>query len=774
MSIHALVDRLYARMHDTPRYPTQGATLFVDLEHRATRRRYLPAEVLRHFLGGRGANMWLLYNLLQEEKDALDPEVPLIFGTGVLTSVMPSATRGNFTSKSPDSYAILDASGGDYFPAFAKRHGYDHMVLYGRAAQWTLLRIANEEVQFLDATPYAGLNNLDFNAAVERDFNCRERKDMALARITSAGENQVLCSGIMGGIKSIWARGGGGAKMGSLHLKGIMIHGKPGDAALPAEAKAQNKAIGKKITGTSVIKNALKTVGTPFLYKPSRVLGAMGTKNNQETTWHESLDADNFDVYRPGMDGCFKCPVHCRNQNDMTPEGKGGWGAHALTGLKGNASYDKAQADVEHERRKTYNGIHGDGRFDRYDKGDGPEYVTVGKFGPNIGIKEPEHVLRLNNILNDLGLDSASTGSAIAWAMELYQRGLITQQKTQGLDLSWGNYETIEKLLFMTARREGFGNVIADSARAVEKGHYPAEALRYRMAVKGLFQSDPHDSRILKAFALGLAVATRGMDHLRNRVTLEINARINDDPVFKTALYGGTVAAQPNSYEGKEFAVRKCENTFAVGDAVGMCRFDTKLFNSPTLPDVADFAGQVSTLTGVELGAADLDEIGRNITGLERLLNFRLGLRAKDDTLPARWFEEANTYGPFKGEKIDRTEFEKLKARFYALTGLNGEGAPALEWHEKLARATTGFAVRVELPADVPGAPEHAIVIDEPVSNVVELRRSLRRRLPEAAEQLGDRNLNVAINGEMVLSGEQEVRLHDGDRVTMFPMIAGG
>jgi aldehyde:ferredoxin oxidoreductase len=774
MSIHALVDRLCSRLHDSPQFTTQGATLLVDLERREIRRKYLPADVLETFLGGRGANMWLLYNLLQEVKDALDPEVPLIFGSGVLTSVMPSATRGNFTSKSPESYAILDANGGDYFPSFLKRHGYDHLVLFGKASQLTLLRIALGDVTFEDATPYAGLNNLDTAAAVERDFNCKERKDMALARITSAGENGVLCAGIMGGIKAIWARGGGGAKMGSLNLKGIMVHGRPPEIALPAEAKAQNKAIGKKITGTSVIKNALKMVGTPFLYKPSRVLGAMGTKNNQETTWGESLDADNFDVYRPGMDGCFKCPVHCRNLNDMTPEGKGGWGAHALKGLKGNASYDKAQAEVEHERKKTYNGIHNDGKFDRYDKGDGPEYVTLGKFGPNIGIKEPEQVLRLNNVLNDLGLDSASAGGALAWAMELYQRGIITQKETGGLDLAWGNYEAIEKLLFLTAKREGFGNVIADSSRAVEKGHYPAEAAQYRMSVKGLFQSDPHDARILKAFALGLSVATRGMDHLRNRVTLEINARVNDDPAFKTALYGGTVSAKPNSYEGKEFAVRKCENTFAVGDSVGMCRFDTKLFNSPTLPDPADFAEQVNTLTGSHLTPTDMDEIGRNVTGIEHMLNFRLGLRAKDDTLPQRWFDEENTFGPFKGEKIDRVEFEQMKSRFYALTGLNAEGAPQVEWHEKLAKVITGFALRVELPNDVPGAPEHALVVDEPVANVIELRDALRKRLPEATAALGDRNLNVAVNGEMVLSGEKGTVLRSGDRVTVFPMIAGG
>ncbi|HEY5720293.1 MAG TPA: aldehyde ferredoxin oxidoreductase C-terminal domain-containing protein, partial [Gammaproteobacteria bacterium] len=353
-------------------------------------------------------------------------------------------------------------------------------------------------------------------------------------------------------------------------------------------------------------------------------------------------------------------------------------------------------------------------------------------------------------------------------------RGIITTEHTGGLELTWGDARLIEQLLFMTARREGFGNVLADSARAVEKGHYPAAALDYRMASKGLFQSDPHDARILKAFALGLAVATRGMDHLRNRVTLEINARINDDPAFKTALYGGTVAAEPDAYAGKEYAVRKCENNFAAGDAVGMCRFNTALFNSPSLPDPADFAHQLSELTGVPFSAEQVDEAGRQITGLERMINFRLGLRAADDTLPQRWFDEANTFGPFTGAKVDRDEFAALRARFYELTGLNREGVPKRDWHRQLSQLVTGFAVEVELPPGTPGAPEHGIVLDEPVHNVIELREALARRLPEAATQLADRSLNVAVNDQLLVAGEQQAGIRSGDRVTLLPMLGGG
>jgi aldehyde:ferredoxin oxidoreductase len=358
--------------------------------------------------------------------------------------------------------------------------------------------------------------------------------------------------------------------------------------------------------------------------------------------------------------------------------------------------------------------------------------------------------------------------------MELYQRGIIDQKTTGGLDLTWGNYPVIEQLLFMTAKRQGFGETIAVSSRAVEQGKYPPEALNYCMASKGLFQSDPHDSRILKAFALGLAVATRGMDHLRNRATLEINARINDDADFKTALYGGVVSPEPTSYEGKEYAVRRCENTFAVGDAIGMCRFNTKLFNSPSTPDLKDFATQINTLTQLSFDEQQLDEIGRNITGLERMINFRLGLRTVDDTLPARWFDEPIRVGPFKGENIDRAQFASAKERFYRVSGLNQAGVPELDWHDQLSKVVTGYCIRVKFPCALAGAPEQYIVVDEPVAHLGELRQHLRGKLPEASAILDDPNLNIVIDGKMILAGENQTEIPDGSEVYLISYVSGG
>jgi aldehyde:ferredoxin oxidoreductase len=643
MSVRDRVARLVAELPQTPQFPTQGSTLFVDLERRDVLRGYTPLPVVKALLGGRGANMFYLHRLLDESLHPLHPDVPLIFGSGILTGIVPSAARGNATSWSPESGVLLDSNAGDYFPSFIRMNGIDHIVLYGRAASWTLLHVREGHLSFRDAAPYVGMDNIDLRERIPHDFDGTWTRDLAMVNITAAGERLVLTSAIMAGPKACYARGGPGAKMGSLKLKAIVVQGQTRDFDTAQPYKGYNRTIAQKLLDTSVVKHALKTMGTPFLYRPSRMLGAMGTKNNQETTWTDRLDAEHITPYRPGMAGCFRCPVNCRPLNELNAD-----------------------------------------PADKYGRGDGPEYVTLGKFGPNLGIDRIEPVIRLNNICNDLGLDTASTGSAIGWAMELFQRGIITLKDTGGLDLTWGNAEAVERALFAMSMREGFGSVLADSTRAVEKGHYPREALKYRMAVKGLMQSDPHDARILKAFALGLAVATRGMDHLRNRVTLEINARINDDPAFKERLYAGPVSAAPSSYESKERAVRVCENVYGVGDAVGMCRFTTKLFNSPSLPGLEEFGAQIANVTGIQFDTRELDGVGLNIMGVERLINQRLGVTRADDTLPDRWFDEPIQVGAYRGERIDRGEFGAMLSRFYAISKLDEQGVPVAPWKREL------------------------------------------------------------------------------------------
>ena len=362
----------------------------MDLATREVQSGYTPRRILETLLSGRGANMFYLYRLLDESLYPLHPDIPLIFGSGVLTGIVPSAARGNCTSWAPESGVILDSNCGDYFPSFLRMNGIDHLVLYGRSPEWAVMVIREGEVEWRDGAPYAGLDNIDMRERIAGDLGGVWTRDMSMVNVTRAGENGVLVAGIMGGPKAIYARGGTGAKMASLHLKAIVTLGHTHEFPTPHPYKPYNRQIAQKLLGTSVVKHALSTMGTPFLYRPSRLLGAMGTKNNQETTWTDALDAEHIDPYRPGMEGCFRCPVNCRPQNDLHRDPS-----------------------------------------DKYGRGDGPEYVTLGKFGPNLGIDNVEAVIRLNNICNDLGFDTASTGSAIGWALELFQRGIITTAHTR-------------------------------------------------------------------------------------------------------------------------------------------------------------------------------------------------------------------------------------------------------------------------------------------------------------------------------------------------------
>ena len=229
MSIRDRVARLVAALPREPQYPTQGATLFVDLERREVQRGFTPLRVVRSLLAGRGANMFYLHRLLDESLTPMHPDIPLIFGSGVLTGIVPSAARGNATSWSPESGVLLDSNAGDYFPSFIRMNGIDHIVLFGRASSWTLLHIKHGEVAFVDAAPYVGLDNIDMRDRIPNDLGGTWARDLAMVNITRAGENQVLTSAIMGGPKACYARGGPGAKMGSLRLKAIVVQGQTRD-----------------------------------------------------------------------------------------------------------------------------------------------------------------------------------------------------------------------------------------------------------------------------------------------------------------------------------------------------------------------------------------------------------------------------------------------------------------------------------------------------------------------------------------------------------------
>ena len=301
--------------------------------------------------------------------------------------------------------------------------------------------------------------------------------------------------------------------------------------------------------------------------------------------------------------------------------------------------------------------------------GEGPEYTALGLLGSNIGIEDTAQVIELNNVCNELGLDISSSGTILAWVFELFERGIIDKKLT-GESLCFGDFELAKRLLYKTSRREGFGDVLAESTLNVKR--FGPSSKDYLIAVKGLPQSDPHDCRYIKAFALGIATSSRGADHLRSRPTLEIFLRLPLE--VKEKIYGKGVNNDPSSYEGKEKSVFFSDNIFAVIDCLGICKFICHGFNSPHFVDYSWMKKLIHCASGWEMTEQQLQDIGKRVIDVERMLNNRMGVSRKDDTLPKRYFDDPMPLKIAKGHHIDREEFDKLLSRYYKLRGWDDNG----------------------------------------------------------------------------------------------------
>ena len=595
-------------------------TAVIDLSSRHIEISPTPERLVRAFLGGRGMNMHYLRQYLRMAGGArnIDPfgaENPLIFGAGLLTgTIAPNAARFNVSAKSPESLGIGDANCGGFFAAAMRKAGFDRLIIVGQAERPSYLLIEDGDISIRDAD---GLWGTDSPTAQEK-LKAAHGAGTVSAVIGPAGENKVRFAAVMTGLKNTAGRGGMGAVMGSKNLKAIAARGGvPIPVADKAALSATRKEQTKYLQDSRVVQ-VLGKLGTPFLYEVANRLGAFRTRNSQDNFFEETLVASEIEKFSDKMLACTSCVVHCRHRNTLG--------------------------------------------------GEGPEFSTIGLLGANIGLAPTDQVIALNNLVNDLGLDASSTGTIIAWAMELYQRGLITDEMTEG-PLEWGDYERVVDLIGDIAHRRGFGNVLAESSQA--KKLFPPEAADYLIAIKDLPQSDPHDVRYIKSFALGIAVASRGADHLRNRLTLDI-LKLPDEARMK--IFGVKTSADPTSYEGKAGMVAWHDDIYAVADCLGVCRFVTHGFNSPHLLGYDHFVELAQSVTGLKFSESELRDVGRRVIDLERLINLEFGRTRADDTLPKRYFDDPMPARATKGHRIERDKFEKMLDEYYEARGWDEQG----------------------------------------------------------------------------------------------------
>lgn len=609
-----------------PDYTLRSNVCHVDLTSGVIRVFDTPTEVVRAYLGGRGLNMYYLYHYLPSDTDPFSPQNPLIIGTGMLTgSGVPNSGRFSVTTKSPETGFLGDANVGGFFGPEMRQAGFDRLITTGKAEKPSYLYIEDGKVEIRDASAYWGLNVRDYQLKLRDDLG----SDIEVLGIGRAGEHKVRFAALMNNIKNAAGRCGTGAVMGSKNLKCIVARGSGGVPIHRKEVFAETVAeITKYLYGSKVI-NVLGRVGTPLLYEVSNYLGAIRTRNSQLNAWESTLDAEVIHQYVDKMLSCSNCVVHCRHRNS---EG-----------------------------------------------GEGPEYTTIGLLGANVGVADTQTVIRLNNLCNDLGLDVSSAGTIIAWAMEACEKGYITPALTGGRELRFGDAELVADLLVDISERRGVGDLLAESSRAVAQ--LGPETADFLIAIKGLPQSDPHDVRYLKSFALGIATASRGADHLRSRPTIDIFPLPKE--LTKT-IYGTEINPSPIAYETKHHMVYFHENIYAVIDSLGVCKFVCHGFNSPQLLKYPHFRKLIDLVTGLDFSEEELRQIGPRVVDLERMINLREGLSRQDDTLPKRYFDEEMKLRKTAGSKVDREKFAEMLSAYYGLRNWSEDGVPSAERQEEL------------------------------------------------------------------------------------------
>ncbi len=582
--------------------------------------------------------MHLLYNHLSPGIDPLSPENVLLIGTGLLTGIPALGSgRCDIAAKSPITGAVGDSNVGGFFAPELRMAGFDHLVIKGKAEKPIYLWINDGEIEIKDASYLWGKDTFKTQTLIRSDHGDEEIKSLVIG---NAGENLVHFANVRTGMKNSAGRTGMGCVMGSKNLKAIATRGTMDiELAYPDQLLDYCKEMIDMVMKNRYSRAASKW-GTLIIYSTTNTTGLIRTRNFQlnqlEQGW--DIEPEEMDKYTIGMSGCYGCPVSCRHRYTLK---------------------DGPFAPIFAE---------------------GPEYTSLGAFGTMVDCKKMETVLVANHLVNKYGLDTLETGGLIAWAMELYEKGILTENITDGLKLEWGNEEVLFELIRKIAQREGFGNVLADGFKnAIAK--IGKESEYYAIKVKGL--SNLHsDERPTPSLALGIATSTRGADHLRSRPAIDLYGLPED---FLEEIYGGKISSDYRSYEGKSRMVWWQELLYAVTDSLGTCKFQT-VFLAVHAPKWEEYSKLIHLVSGMQYSTSQLMEIGERIYTIERMFNNREGFSRKDDTLPERYFKEVTPVGlpRVKGIKIDKGKFEEMLDEYYALHGWDNNGIPTGKTLQKL------------------------------------------------------------------------------------------
>jgi aldehyde:ferredoxin oxidoreductase len=595
-----------------------GRTLHIDLTRGRSEVRPLDELTARAFLGGNGLAARLLWEAAVPGTDAFDPANPVALAVGPITdTLVPGNSRACIATKSPQTGLFFDSTFGGRFPATLKRTGFDAVEVTGRAPHPVYLVVDEEGATLRDARGAWGKTTRETVDAIQ----AAEGAEADVLAIGPAGEHRVRFACLAHYWKNregVAGRGGIGAVWGAKHLKAICVRGSRKTAV--ADAGRLKRLIDETREPMKKGTANLSTYGTPFLTGPINALGALGAYNLRQETFGdwEAIDGRSLKEHYHDRDTtCLKCPVACGKQFAVP-------------------------VDVP-----VYGGV----------RGKMPEYETLFAFGSMLGNADAPSIIHANILCDLLGLDSISMGVTLAFVAECLERGLLRSVDVGGA-FGWADHAGMIRLIEQTARREGFGDRLAEGSwRLAREIGGDAERLPY--TVKGL-ELPAHSARALKGMSIGYATATRGGSHHDTRPT----------PQYAPGFDRRSTADKP------AFAV-KSQHFTAVDDSLVMCRFTSERGFGLFLNEA--YAGLLSAVTGWGVDVPELERIGERIVNLERLFNVREGVRRKDDVLPWKVMHEPIPDGPSAGMHCPPGELATMLDAYYALRGWDADGVPTPE-----------------------------------------------------------------------------------------------
>jgi aldehyde:ferredoxin oxidoreductase len=608
-----------------------------------------PAEAFyRTYLGGRGIGYHYLMNKVPPRIDAFSEENVLVLASGVMTGApLPAACRFAAVGKSPLTGTAAESEAAGFFGPELKKAGFDAVVFYGKAEQPVYLWLTAGKGEIKDARHLAQLGAREVEDAIRSELGSDK---IRVAQTGAAGMNRVRFANITNNLGHFNGRDGLGALMGSKNLRAV--------AALGTETIEYHdpeilRRIAKEYAKTfrnNPLGEALYVYGTTAFPEILSAGGGLPVDNFRHSALKDasSLGGESYNrLLLKKRKGCYACPIQCKRV----------------------IALDDPKYGVD----------------PRYG---GPEYETIAALGSNLNILDLKAVAKGNEICNRACMDTISAGMTIAFACECFENGVITKEDTGGLELRFGDADLMLDLLEMTARREGFGDLLAEGVARLAR-QWGVEDQPYVLAVKG--QELPmHDPRVKVGVGLGYAVCTYGADHM-NAPHDPFFSDVNSFP-FKTikslGIYNAMAPTAISTEKVKTYIV--LENLWRMQDALGLCVFGYAPRGVMTLDQMVQC---LNGITGWDTNLYELMSSAERATAIARAFNSREGFTRDHDQLPKRLFDPKPD-GPGSGKQIfSEADFSQAVALYYEMSGWDPDsGRPhrgkllelGLEWVEEI------------------------------------------------------------------------------------------